>query len=146
MSLVKMDRKRFPWNDSLIDFFNRDAFIDDEFFNLEKFHPSMNIKEHDKDFQIEFAAPGFDKKDFNITMKDDVLEVSAEKSHEETEEEENFTRREFNYNSFTRNLKLPNTVDPSKEIAAVYKKGILTLNVPKMEGAPKDNKRVIEVS
>ncbi|SDQ98268.1 Hsp20/alpha crystallin family protein [Flagellimonas zhangzhouensis] len=146
MPLVKMDRKRFPWNDSLIDFFNRDAFVDDEFFNLEKFHPSMNIKEHDKDFEIEFAAPGFDKKDFKITMKDDVLEVSAEKSHEETEEEENFTRREFNYNSFTRNLKLPNTADTTKEVAAVYKKGILTLNVPKMEGAPKDNKKVIEVS
>ncbi|WP_375324148.1 Hsp20/alpha crystallin family protein [Flagellimonas sp. GZD32] len=146
MSLVKMDRKRFPWNDNLIDFFNRDAFVDDEFFNLEKFHPSMNIKEHDKDFEIEFAAPGFDKKDFKITIKDDVLEVTAEKSHEETEEEENFTRREFNYNSFTRNLKLPNNADTSKEVAAVYKKGILTLNVPKMEGNPKDNKKVIEVS
>ena len=44
-------------------------------------YPSMNVKEHDTDFEIEFAAPGFDKKDFEITMKNDVLEVSAHKKN-----------------------------------------------------------------
>ena len=62
MSLVKLDGKRFPWNERLIDFFNRDTFFDDDFFNLEKNHPSMNVKEHKDDFEIEFAAPGFEKK------------------------------------------------------------------------------------
>lgn len=145
MSLVKLDGKRFPWNDRLIDFFNRDAFVDDDFFNLEKTHPSMNVKEHKDDFEIEFAAPGFEKKDFEITMKDDVLEVSAHKSKEETEKEENFTRREFNYNAFTRNLQLPPTVDQSKEVKAVYENGILKLNIHKMEEAKKNHKKVIEV-
>lgn len=145
MSLVKLDGKRFPWNESLIDFFNRDAFVNDDFFNLEKTHPSMNVKEHKDDFEIEFAAPGFDKKDFEITMKDDVLEVSAQKSKEETEEDENFTRREFNYNAFTRTLQLPASVDQSKDVKAVYKNGILKLKVQKMEEAKKNHKKVIEV-
>lgn len=39
MSLVKLDGKRFPWNERLIDLFNRDAFVDDDFFNLEKKTP-----------------------------------------------------------------------------------------------------------
>ena len=126
MSLVKLDGKRFPWNERLIDFFNRDTFFDDDFFNLEKNHPSMNVKEHKDDFEIEFAAPGFEKKDFKITMKDDVLEVSAQKSKEDTEEDENFTRREFNYNAFKRSLQLPNSVDRTKDVKAMYKLGEFT--------------------
>ncbi|MCK0159252.1 Hsp20/alpha crystallin family protein [Allomuricauda sp. F6463D] len=145
MSLVKLDGKRFPWNENLIDFFNREAFVDEDFFNLEKTHPSMNVKEHKDDFEIEFAAPGFEKKDFEITIKDDVLEVSAKKSNKETKEDENFTRREFNYNAFTRTLQLPATVDQSKEVKAVYENGILKLNVLKMEEAKKDLKKVIKV-
>ena len=146
MSLVKLDGKRFPWNERLIDFFSRDAFVDDDFFNLEKTHPSMNVKEHKDDFEIEFAAPGFEKKDFKITMKDDVLEVSAQKRKEKTEEEENFTRREFNYHAFTRSLQLPPTVDRSKDVKAVYQNGILTLKVHKMEAAKNNQKKVIEVA
>lgn len=145
MSLVKLNGKRFPWNERLIDFFNRDAFVDDDFFNLEKTHPSMNVKEHKDGFEIEFAAPGFEKKDFKITIKDDVLEVSAQKEKEETKEEENFTRREFNYNAFTRTLQLPASVDRSKEVKAVYKNGILGLKVLKMEEAKKEQKKIIEV-
>lgn len=145
MSLVKLDGKRFPWNERLIDFFSRDAFVDDDFFNLEKTHPSMNVKEHKDDFEIEFAAPGFEKKDFKITMKDDVLEVSAQKRKEKTEEEENFTRREFNYNAFTRTVQLPNNVDRSKDVKAVYKNGILKLNLLKKEETKKNPKKVIEV-
>ena len=145
MSLVKLDGKRFPWNERLIDFFNRDTFFDDDFFNLEKNHPSMNVKEHKDDFEIEFAAPGFEKKDFKITMKDDVLEVSAQKSKEDTEEDENFTRREFNYNAFKRSLQLPNSVDRTKDVKAMYINGILKLNVLKMDEAKDGHKKVIEV-
>lgn len=145
MSLVKLDGKRFPWNESLIDFFNRDTFIDDDFFNLEKSLPSMNVKEHKDDFEVEFAAPGFDKKDFEITMKDDVLEVSAHKSKEETEKDDDYTRREFNYNAFTRTMQLPKTVDQTKDVKATYKNGILRLSLLKMEEAKEKPKKVIEV-
>ncbi|RDY58046.1 Hsp20/alpha crystallin family protein [Flagellimonas nanhaiensis] len=145
MSLVKLKGKRFPWNESLIDFFNRDTFIDDDFFNLEKSLPSMNVKEHDGDFEIEIAAPGFEKKDFEITMKDDVLEVSAKKSKEETEKDEEYTRREFNYNAFTRTMQLPNSVDQTKDVKATYENGILSLNLLKKDGAMENPKKIIEV-
>ena len=145
MSLIKFNGRRFPWNESLQDFFNQDTFINDDFFNLEKTMPSMNVKEHDNDFEIELAAPGFDKKDFKIVMKDDVLEVSAERKEEEAEEKEDYTRREFSYNSFRRTMQLPTSVDRNKDAKATYKNGILGLKLLKKEEAKEKPKKMIEV-
>ncbi|WP_350285328.1 Hsp20/alpha crystallin family protein [uncultured Croceitalea sp.] len=145
MSLIRFSRNQFPWNENLADFFNRDTFVNDDFFNLEKSLPAMNIKEHEEDFEIELAAPGFDKKDFEITMKDDLLEVSAQKSKEAIEEDEDYMRKEFNYNSFKRTMQLPNAVDQTKNVKASYKNGILKLNLLKMDEAKEKPKRIIEV-
>jgi len=145
MSLIKFNGTRFPWNENLADFFNRDAFVNDDFFSLEKSLPAMNIKEHDDDFEIELAAPSFDKKDFEITMKDDILEVSAQKTKEETEKDEDYTRKEFSYNCFKRTMQLPNTVDQNQDVKATYKNGILKLNLVKAEEAKEKPRRVIEV-
>lgn len=145
MSLIKFNGPRFPWNESLKDFFNQDTFINDDFFSLEKTMPSMNVKEHDEDFEIELAAPGFDKKDFKIVMKDDVLEVSAQRKEEETEKKEDYTRREFSYNSFKRTMQLPTSVDQEKEAKATYKNGILRLKLLKRDEAKEKPKKMIEV-
>jgi len=145
MSLIKFNKNRFPWNNNLVDFFDRDTLFNDDFFNMEKSLPAMNVKEHDDDFEIELASPGFDKKDFEITMNNDILEVSAEKSAEEEEQEDDYTRKEFNYRSFRRSLQLPKTVDDSKDVKATYKNGILKLQLMKKEEAKEKSKRVIEV-
>ena len=145
MSLIRFSGNRFPWNENLADFLNRDTFVNDDFFNLEKSLPAMNIKEHDDDFEIELAVPGFDKKDFQISMKDDLLEVSAQKSNEQVEEDENYTRKEFNYNRFKRTMQLPNAVDRTKDVKASYKSGILKLNLLKMDEVKEKPKRIIEV-
>lgn len=145
MSLIRFSGNQFPWNENLADFFNRDTFVNDDFFNLEKSLPAMNIKEHQDDFEIELAVPGFDKKDFQISMKDDLLEVSAQKSNEQVEEDESYTRKEFNYNRFKRTMQLPNTVDRTKDVKASYKNGILKLNLLKMDEAKEKPKRIIEV-
>lgn len=145
MSLIKFNSNRWPWNYGLADFAERKDFFNDDFFNLEKSLPAMNIKEHEDDFEIELASPGFEKKDFEITMKDDVLEVAAKKSKEEEEKDEDYTRKEFNYRSFRRSLQLPKTVDNSKDIKATYKNGILKLQLLKKEEAGEKTKRKIEV-
>lgn len=146
MSLIKFNRSRLPWNDSLVDFFNRDEFLNDDFFNLEKSLPAMNVKERNGDFEIELAVPGFNKEDFEITMENDILEVSAQKSREEVDEEEDYTRKEFNFNSFKRTMQLPNTVDSTKDVKATYKNGILKLNILKREETKGKPKRMIKVA
>ncbi|MFH6602719.1 Hsp20/alpha crystallin family protein [Maribacter algicola] len=145
MSLVKFNN-RWPWNYGLTDFFERNANFDGDFFNLEKSLPAMNIKEHEDDFEIELASPGFDKKDFEITLKDDILEVAAEKKAEKKENDDDYTRKEFNYRSFRRALQLPKTVDDSQEVRATYENGILKLQLMKKEAGERKAKRKIEVA
>lgn len=138
----------FPFgNDAVSNLFNlRDPFIGD-FLDEDSLMPAMNIKEHKNDFAIEFAAPGFNKKDFEVSIEDDILHVTAEKSKEEEEMEEGFMCKEFNYNSFRRSITLPETVDLKQKIKANYKDGILYVNLLKRKEAVKEvNKKIIEVS
>ena len=107
----------------------------------------MNVKEHDENFEIEFAAPGFNKKDFEVTIEEDVLHVCGEKEVEEEQKEDDYSRKEFSYKSFKRSAMLPESVDLDQKIKAVYKNGILKVNLLKKEEAVKKlpPKKVIEV-
>jgi HSP20 family protein len=147
MTLIKFNKRNrlFPEsNKGLKNFLSYDDFFNDDFFTEDSLMPAMNVKEHKKDFEIEFAAPGFKKDDFEITIDDDMLNVCGEKSHENEEKEEDYTRREFSYNSFKRSLKLPPTIKPDTKVKATYKNGILKLNLLKEEDK-QIPKKVIEV-
>lgn len=149
MSLTKFNNRNrlFPWNNlDLKSFLGSDDFFNSDFFAEEGLMPAMNVKEHHTDFEIEFAAPGFNKKDFEVTIEDNVLYVSGEKKMEKEEKEDDYTRQEFSYNSFKRSLRLPETVDVSKEIEATYKNGILKLNLLKKEPIKEIPKKVVEIN
>jgi len=149
MTLIKFKNRNrlFPtWNnDNLNTFLSYDDFFNDDFFEEDSLMPAMNVKEHDKDFDIEFAAPGFSKKDFKVTIDNNILNVCGEKQKEEEEKEEGYTRKEFSYNSFKRSLKLPDTVNANQDVKAMYKNGILKLHLLKKEEAKEQPKKVIEV-
>lgn len=107
--------------------------------------PSVNIKETPDTFKVEVAAPGFDKSDFKLQLNHDMLTISSEKSLEnETKDGEQFTKREFSYQSFTRSFTLPHTADADK-IEAGYDNGILSVSIPKKEEAKPKPARVIEI-
>ena len=149
MSLIKFNNRNrlFPsWNnESLKTFLSNDDFFNNDFFDEDGLMPAMNVKEHKNDFEIEFAAPGFSKKDFEVTIDDNVLNVCGEKKEEKEEKDEDYTRKEFNYNSFKRSLTLPKSVNADQDIKATYKNGILKLNLLKKEEAKAQPKKVIEV-
>ena len=148
MTLIKFNNRNrlFPWNNTgLKNFLSTDEFFNDDFFEEDSLMPAMNIKEHKDDFEIEFAAPGFTKKDFEVTIDEDILHVNGEKSKETEEKEEGYTCKEFSYNSFKRSLKLPNTINKNQDIKATYKNGILKLNLLKKEEVKATPKQVIEV-
>ena len=148
MSLIKFNTRNrlYPWNNEGIkSFLSNDDFFNHDFLEEDSLMPAMNIKEHDKDFEIEFAAPGFSKQDFEITIDDHILNVCGEKQHEEKAEEEGYTRKEFNYNSFQRSLTLPESVNVNQDVKATYKNGILKLNLLKKEVSKDTPKRVVEV-
>ena len=143
---------------SLVRFSNQVPSVFDRFFEGDLFDwsnknfsltnttlPSVNIKESTDAYQVEVAAPGFDKNDFKLELNHDVLTISSEKSLEnETKEGERFTKREFSYQSFTRSFSLPDTADGEK-ISANYDKGVLIISIPKKEEAKPKPLRKIEI-
>ena len=93
--------------------------------------PSVNVKETDKDFRIELAAPGMKKDDFNIELQNNVLTISTEKKEQKEEKQEGkFLRREFSYRAFQRSFALPENCERDS-IKATYTDGILNINLNK---------------
>lgn len=114
MSLIKYSNQ-FP---SLLDrLFDNDIFdwSETNHSRTNTTLPSVNIKASDDEFSLELVAPGFEKGDFNIDLKDNLLTISSEKKIEnELKEGERFTSREFSYQSFSRSFTMPKTVDGQK--------------------------------
>jgi len=128
---------RFNQYPALTDFFEA---LEKNFFNTtteERYQgdvPAVNIKEENDKYVLEMAAPGMKKNDFHISLEENVLTISSEKKEEKEEKQDNYTRREFYYNTFSRSFTLPENVD-TENIKADYKNGILTLTLPKKEEA-----------
>ncbi len=98
--------------------------------------PAINVIEHDKEFEVEIAAPGMAKEDFNINLNsDNELVISLEKKDEKEDKEKkhgHYLRREFSYTSFRQSFSLPETIDTDK-IEAKMEHGVLKLRLPKKE-------------
>ena len=147
MSLIKFNRK-MPWfNSELSNFFDSDDFFKDSFWNKSLMNqPALNIKETEKEFEIELAAPGLEKEDFNVSIANGYLNISVEKSSsEEIEEETGYSRKEFSYNSFKRSMLLPDNIEQDN-VKASYKDGILKLWLVKKVSAEIHESKQIEVS
>jgi len=95
--------------------------------------PAVNIKETEKAFEIEIAAPGMTKDDFKIRVdNDEELVIALEKKHEDKEEHkgENYLRREFSYASYHQAFTLPDNIDV-EAIKANMTNGVLGIVLPK---------------
>lgn len=146
MALAKRTENYFP---SIFDrFFNNDLMD----WNLSNFSstntslPAVNVKERDNEFVIDVAAPGMSKNDFKINFLNNVLTISSEKKDEKEDKNENYTRKEFAYQSFQRSFTVAeNTIDSDK-IGAKYNDGILHITLPKRDEAKPKPMREIKIS
>jgi HSP20 family protein len=151
-SLIRRNRNFSPgfsrlWDDD--DFFNRGMINWDpsNFSNSDATLPAVNIKETEKSYEVEMAAPGMKKEDFKIELDNNVLTISSEKSEESQEGNgnEKYSRREFSYQSFQRSFSLPKEVVDEDKIEAHYREGVLQLSIPKKEKAKQKQPRKIEI-
>ncbi|MCB0641050.1 MAG: Hsp20/alpha crystallin family protein [Phaeodactylibacter sp.] len=106
---------------------------------------AANIVEHSGRFEVEIAAPGFAKSDFQIEVKDGNLSIKARKEQENQEKNTTSKRREFSYTSFTRNFTLPEIID-TEQVVASYEQGILKVSLPKVEQKNADEVKQIKIS
>ena len=97
--------------------------------------PAINVKESDKAYTVELAAPGMKKEDFNVHINDEgnlIIKMEAKEEKKEEDKTTRYLRREFSYTKFEQTLILPDDVDKEK-IAAKVEHGVLTVELPKVE-------------
>jgi len=136
MNLVRWS----PWREmtTLQNRINR--LFDDPFLRISRedgdsmgmWNPSVDLYEMDDNFVIKAELPGVEKDNIAIDVKDRVLTLSGERSHDNEVKEENYYRRERSYGKFQRAFTLPADVESDK-IKAEYKDGVLKIEVPKPE-------------
>ena len=95
--------------------------------------PAINVIENEKEYEVELAAPGLTKDDFNVHVdEDNNLVVNMEKKAENHEKKHNgrYLRREFSYEKFQQMLMLPEDADADK-IEAKVEHGVLSVIIPR---------------
>ena len=140
MRIVKYNNNNvFP---SLMnEFFNDDLRMN--FFNRRHSVPSVNSVENNDSFEIDLAVPGMKKDDFTIELNDKILVISSDNSNHDQNERTRLN--EFNYSSFQRSFRVPESVELDK-IKANYKNGILKIKLPKRKDSITKPNRVIDIS
>ena len=116
------------FNNMVENFFN-----DEDFFNNWKVAttvPAVNVIETDTGYNLELAAPGMQKEDFKVEIKNGMLTISAATKKETEEKKENYARREFSYSAFSRAFHLPENA-VTEQVKAIYTDGVSKLTLPK---------------
>ncbi|MCC8426406.1 Hsp20/alpha crystallin family protein [Mucilaginibacter sp. UR6-11] len=108
-----------PWNE----------LFEGRLFRKELKVPAVNITDHKDRYLVSMSAPGLKKEDFKIDVDENILTISSEKEESKEEKEEKYTRKEYNYSSFSRSFTLPEGADKEK-ITAKYEDGVLKITVP----------------
>ena len=128
--------------------FNDNFFDTDVVARTNATAPAVNVKENEKAYVMEVAAPGLKKEQVHMDIdKDGFLNVAIENKAENKDEnkKEHYLRREFSYSSYQQSYQLPDNVDREK-INAKVSDGVLEIELPKVAPSTvKDNVKHIEV-
>lgn len=150
-TLVKSNGNLFPAIPSLLEDFLMRDLLDTSNNNWKAAGatlPAVNFGESNDAYLIEVAAPGMKRGDFHVELDNNVLTISSEleENNADKNKEGQFTRREFNYQSFQRSFALPENKIQGDKISAKYVDGILYLTIPKKEEAKVKPPKQISVS
>ena len=133
MTLIKFKQKPFEqnFNNWMDDFFAPfPSIYKDDFSTPALRGVPVNVREGENGYSLEVIAPGFEKEAFQINLDKNLLTIAAEVKEEDEQKGEKHLRREYRYQSFKRSFTVDKNID-AENIAAEYKNGILTLNLPK---------------
>ena len=126
----------------------------DDFFNTDfmpranSTAPAVNVKEDEKAYTMELAAPGIKKEYCRVGINDDgnlTIAIENKMEHKEGNKKHHYLRREFSYSNYEQSYTLPDDVERDK-ISAKVENGILTVVLPKVEKEEKKMAKVIELS
>ena len=91
--------------------------------------------------QVNLNVPGMDQNDVEISLSDNLLTLRGEKKDEKEDKRRDYYRMERSYGMFERTIPIPEGVD-SNRVEASFKKGVLTITLPKSAEFQKERKRI----
>ena len=103
--------------------------------------PAVDITDTEKAYEITAELPGIDEKKIDVKVANGVLTIKGEKQEEKEEKKKDYYLRERNFGSFERSFQVPDGVDADK-IEANFKKGVLTVTLPKKAEAQTAAKKI----
>ena len=109
--------------------------------------PAINVKENDKEYVVELAAPGMKKENFNVHINDEgnlIIKMEQKQEHKEEDKSVRYLRREFSYSKYEQTLILPDDVKKDA-ISARVEHGVLTVELPKVVEEKVKVSRQIEI-
>jgi HSP20 family protein len=124
--------------------FRRSVFDADPFWRRELTlvtNPAVDIVEKDNAYQITAELPGLDEKNIEVKVSNGTLTIRGEKQEDKEEKKKGYYLRERHFGSFERHFRIPDGVDADK-IDASFKKGVLTVTLPKTPESQKPEKRI----
>lgn len=132
-----------PWRP----FGDMDKFFDeDDLFltampQIKAMQPAMDVYEKNGKVIAELNIPGIDPDKIDVSVKNQVLQVSGMMEEEKEEEGKDYWRKEIRKGSFQRMTRLPSPVDESKT-EATYEKGVLKVEMPKAEKKVEEKSKI----
>ncbi len=124
--------------------FHRSAFGTEPFWKRELSWtavPAVDVVETDKSYEIMAELPGMDEKNIEVKLSNGSLTIRGEKQEDKEEKKKDYFVQERRFGSFERTFGLPEGVDREK-IEASFKKGVLTVKMPKTPEAQKGEKKI----
>jgi HSP20 family protein len=105
------------------------------------FHPSVDVKEGEKEIVVHAELPGMEEKDVELLLEESSLVLKGEKKFEKEDKGEGYHTIERSYGAFHRVIPLPREIDLNKAQAR-FKNGVLTVILPKLEKAKAKGKKI----
>ena len=125
MSLIKWEP--FGEMDRFLEEFNRFPAFGNVGHDM-----AIDVYEKDDSVVAEMNVPGMDGEDIDVSVQDGYLRVAGSHSEEKEDKDKHYYSKEIRRGSFERVVRLPQAVD-SEKVDAQYKKGVLTVTMPKRE-------------
>src|SRR5207249_3623540 len=105
------------------------------------YNPRVDITDGPKELRVTAELPGMDEKDVEVSITPETLLIKGHKNQESEDKNKNYYRMERSYGGFQRVVSLPLHVDTTKA-EATFKKGVLTVALPKTGEAQRDVKKI----
>ena len=94
--------------------------------------PAVDVFEEGGSIVVKAELPGLTRKDIEVKLIDNTLEITGEKKTEEKIDRRDYLKVERSYGKFSRTLRLPEGLD-GERVTANFTDGVLEIKIPKVE-------------